>query len=242
MNFSKGLKETRKRMKLSQEEMAKKLNVARSSLSLYEAGKQIPDLVFLDNLHKLSGAPFDYLMGYTDNYTPDTAGIDKSLGLSTETLEVLKNDFCVSTAINYLAKNGKLNEWAEAAIDFHDLGISEKRQRFLCMHLEENNEITSEERGRYFAECFVITKKRADLYMELGKIAGESFEPKEEDAFMRKKPIVIEEPDIFDLMNEMLKGVPEGLEKEQFLQRINAVMNGNEEESSHAEKETGCEP
>lgn len=78
--------------------------------------------------------------------------------------------------------------------------------------------------------------------MELGKIAGESFEPKEEDAFMRKKTIVIEEPDIFDLMNEMLKGVPEGLEKEQFLQRINAVMNGNEEESSHAEKETGCEP
>ena len=70
MEFSRALRKVRKNMGITQAEMANRLGVARASLSLYEAGKQTPDLAFLDRLHKVTGAPLDYLMAYSDNFTP----------------------------------------------------------------------------------------------------------------------------------------------------------------------------
>lgn len=72
MEFSRALRKVRKNMGITQAEMANRLGVARASLSLYEAGKQTPDLAFLDRLHKVTGAPLDYMMGYSDNFTPTT--------------------------------------------------------------------------------------------------------------------------------------------------------------------------
>ena len=71
MEFSRALRKVRKNMGITQAEMANRLGVARASLSLYEAGKQTPDLAFLDRLHKVTGAPLDYLMAYSDYFTPN---------------------------------------------------------------------------------------------------------------------------------------------------------------------------
>lgn len=122
MEFSKVLKETRERMGLTQTELAKRLEVARSSLSFYESGKQIPDIKFLDSLHKISGAPLDYLMGYTDNYTQETAGLDKKIGLSTTSINVLANcNKLWKTIINCLLESPHLSEWIDLAADVNYL-------------------------------------------------------------------------------------------------------------------------
>ncbi|MCI5956590.1 MAG: helix-turn-helix domain-containing protein [Clostridiales bacterium] len=117
MEFSRALRDTRQRMGITQAEMAKKLGVARASLSLYESGKQTPDLNFLDTLHKETGAPLEYLMGYTDNYTPETLGIDKELGLSTESIQQLKHMSAgVKSLIDSIIKSPRLKQWIDIAL------------------------------------------------------------------------------------------------------------------------------
>lgn len=117
MKFSRVLRDVRQRMGLTQAEMSKKLGVARASLSLYETGKQTPDLAFLDRLHRETGMSFDYLMGYTDNYTPETLGMDKVVGLSTESLERLKTMPDIDRQlIDSLIRSDRLTRWAQLAL------------------------------------------------------------------------------------------------------------------------------
>lgn len=66
-SFSKTLREVRRSMGLTQERMARRIRVARASLSLYETGKQMPSIEVLDRLHRETNIPFDALRGYTLN-------------------------------------------------------------------------------------------------------------------------------------------------------------------------------
>lgn len=66
-SFSKTLREVRRSMGLTQERMARRISVARASLSRYETGKQMPSIEVLDRLHRETNIPFDALMGYTLN-------------------------------------------------------------------------------------------------------------------------------------------------------------------------------
>lgn len=56
----------RKKNKLTQEELAKKLQISRSSLSLYELDKREPDFDTLTKIADLFNVSLDYLMGRTD--------------------------------------------------------------------------------------------------------------------------------------------------------------------------------
>lgn len=105
MEFSRVLRETRKRADWSQAEMAEKLGISRASLSLYETGKQTPGLDVLDALHQVTGAPLDYLMGYTDNYTSETLGVDKKIGLSTKSIETLSQNADLQKMVNHLLES-----------------------------------------------------------------------------------------------------------------------------------------
>ncbi len=60
--FCKRLKEARKRKKLSQEEVAELLNIARSNISKYENGNLEPTLQTLKELCKLYEVSADYLL------------------------------------------------------------------------------------------------------------------------------------------------------------------------------------
>ncbi len=57
-----GLKEIRKKKKLSQQRVALELNVSRESLSYYENGKREPSLALLIEMSKYFNCSIDYLI------------------------------------------------------------------------------------------------------------------------------------------------------------------------------------
>jgi transcriptional regulator with XRE-family HTH domain len=68
--FQDRLRELRKTLGLSQEELGQKFNLAKSTISQYELGKRSPDAVMLTKLADFFNVPVDYLLGRTDVKTP----------------------------------------------------------------------------------------------------------------------------------------------------------------------------
>lgn len=60
------IEELRKKMGLSQEDLAKKLNMTQQRISAYEKGKREPDLETLKLFADFFGVSTDYLLGKTD--------------------------------------------------------------------------------------------------------------------------------------------------------------------------------
>ena len=60
------LEELRKKMGLSQEDLAKRINMTQQRISAYEKGKREPDLETLQLLAKYFGVSTDYLLGKTE--------------------------------------------------------------------------------------------------------------------------------------------------------------------------------
>lgn len=70
--FSKRLTALRNQHKLTQKELADKLNIGRSALSLYEIGQREPDLQLLCKMADFFQVSTDYLLGRTDQTTGTT--------------------------------------------------------------------------------------------------------------------------------------------------------------------------
>lgn len=64
--FGERLAKLRKEKGLTQEELAKALNITRSALSLYEIGKRDPDTETLKKMAEYFGVSIDYLLGRTN--------------------------------------------------------------------------------------------------------------------------------------------------------------------------------
>lgn len=67
--FTKRLTALRNQHKLTQKELAEKLNIGRSALSLYEIGQREPDLQLLCQMADFFQVSTDYLLGRTDHPT-----------------------------------------------------------------------------------------------------------------------------------------------------------------------------
>lgn len=71
-NFSKTfadrLSVLRKIKKLSQEDVAQALGIARQSLSLYENGERVPNIETLAEMARFFNVSADYLLGFNDSY------------------------------------------------------------------------------------------------------------------------------------------------------------------------------
>lgn len=65
-SFGGRLKELRKEKGLTQEELAKKLQIAKSSIGMYETNKRIPEVRTLESIADYFNVDMDYLMGNTD--------------------------------------------------------------------------------------------------------------------------------------------------------------------------------
>lgn len=68
----------RKRAKLSQEQLAKRLNVSASTIGMYEQGRREPSIRTLAELSKIFGVSLDYLITgseVTDRHVQKTAGV-----------------------------------------------------------------------------------------------------------------------------------------------------------------------
>ena len=66
MIFCERLKELRLKSEMTQDELAKKINISTSTISFYESGAREPNLSTLISLAKIFNVSTDYLLGLTD--------------------------------------------------------------------------------------------------------------------------------------------------------------------------------
>lgn len=67
------LNELRKKNHMTQAELAKKINVAKSTISMWEKGVRSPDTTTLGKLADIFHVSTDYLLGKTNNSSPINA-------------------------------------------------------------------------------------------------------------------------------------------------------------------------
>ena len=99
MDFSKRLKNLRNEKDISQEELARLLNVSRTSVTNYELGRNEASAQVLNKLSEIFNCSIDYLLGKTDIRYPQEIEIDDMQiafasgikGLNKENQETLKN-------------------------------------------------------------------------------------------------------------------------------------------------------
>lgn len=91
-NFSKLLKELRESKGLKQSDLAEKLGVSRGSISFYENGDRVPDIVFLHKMAEFFGVSCDYLLGFVDDsvFDADDRAISEATGLSGLAISILR--------------------------------------------------------------------------------------------------------------------------------------------------------
>jgi transcriptional regulator with XRE-family HTH domain len=68
--FASRLKKLREQKGLSQRELAKKVNIAHSTLGMYEIGEREPDFKITSRLASYLGTSIDYLVGNSDDPRP----------------------------------------------------------------------------------------------------------------------------------------------------------------------------
>lgn len=75
-NFQNVLKSLRTARSLTQDELAKKLKISRSTIGMYEKGAREPDFETLELIADFFNVDIDYLLGRTDKTTllPETVG------------------------------------------------------------------------------------------------------------------------------------------------------------------------
>lgn len=90
-NFSKLLKELRDSRGLKQSDLAEKLGVSRGSISFYENGDRVPDIIFLYKVAEFFGVSCDYLLGFVDDsvFDADDRAISEATGLSGLSVAIL---------------------------------------------------------------------------------------------------------------------------------------------------------
>lgn len=76
MNFAKRLRELRKKYKCTQETLAKALNAAKSTISMYENGNREPDIETIIKIAEFFNVSIEYLLGF-ENIEDDLSAPDK---------------------------------------------------------------------------------------------------------------------------------------------------------------------
>ncbi len=88
--FSERLQSIRKSHSEKQNDLAKALGMARSSISMYENGIAIPDIDTLIKIASHYRVSADYLLGLDDTTTHDIECIREEIGLSEEAIDTLR--------------------------------------------------------------------------------------------------------------------------------------------------------
>lgn len=98
MSFGNNLKKIRQNNKMTQEELAKKVNTSRSNIANYENDKNMPSIEILNKLSEILNCSTDYLLGKSDIRNPEeikniphanSGGLDTT-GLDEEDLKELQ--------------------------------------------------------------------------------------------------------------------------------------------------------
>lgn len=95
MEFSKRLKELRTEKNISQEELAKLLDVSRTSVTNYELGRNEASAQVLNRLSEIFNCSIDYLLGKSDIRNPEKNNFDPNklfIGLSKKDYENITDE------------------------------------------------------------------------------------------------------------------------------------------------------
>lgn len=76
--FSERFKTLRKSRKLSQQELAERLNTSKSSVNMYERGEREPGLEMLENIADFFNVDMDYLLGKSQTVNKALSSKEKS--------------------------------------------------------------------------------------------------------------------------------------------------------------------
>ncbi|WP_017728561.1 helix-turn-helix domain-containing protein [Halalkalibacterium ligniniphilum] len=70
MEFKDRLKLCRNKKKITQEKLAERLGIKRSTYAKYETGENVPDIIMLNKFADFFEVSTDFLLGRTDQETP----------------------------------------------------------------------------------------------------------------------------------------------------------------------------
>ncbi len=91
MIFAEKLKALRKSQKLTQQELANRLGVAKSVVSYYESGNRYPSYDVLIKIAHIFHVTTDYLLDVDKVKTLDVSGLtNKQIGVISEMIDLLK--------------------------------------------------------------------------------------------------------------------------------------------------------
>lgn len=139
MEFPKRIRQLRIQHKLTQEELGKKVNVTKVSISGYENGNRTPDMETLQKIADVFSVNIDYLLGRTDNPKPYTANQIKE---SPETYYTIteKDERDIAKKLDAL-----LNELdSDSALSFLGEPMSEEDRELLRISLENTVRLSKE--------------------------------------------------------------------------------------------------
>ncbi len=92
MNFGERLKILRKGQKLTQQELANRLGVAKSVVSYYESGDRFPSYDVLIKIARTFHVTTDYLLDIERNRTIDVTGLsEENIAVVVSVVNALKN-------------------------------------------------------------------------------------------------------------------------------------------------------
>ena len=91
VNFGKRLKMLRKESRMTQDELARKLNVTKSIISNYEIGDRTPSTHILIKLAYIFNVSTDYLLGVKYGRILDVTGVtDREIAIITSLIDNIK--------------------------------------------------------------------------------------------------------------------------------------------------------
>lgn len=126
MSISQKLKEIRKKFGLSQEDLARIINVSRQAITKWENDGGIPDVSNLQELSKVFGVTVDYLLDDDKNLPALTMRIEldrnKYKNKISSYLEIL-NEYYPEPYEVYILSRDKEMKTLEKTLDFFTLGI-----------------------------------------------------------------------------------------------------------------------
>ena len=87
------IKELRERNKLTQSDLAKLLNITRSSVNAWESGLSAPSTQYIAELARILKVSTDYLLGLNNTATISVTGLDTiEVGLLVETANKFRDN------------------------------------------------------------------------------------------------------------------------------------------------------
>jgi DNA-binding XRE family transcriptional regulator len=86
----KHLRETKDQKPMSQEDLAKGLEVSRASIGYYENATRTPDIEFLEKAASYFKVSYEYLLGKSESTKRENIDISKRLGLSDRMIEIIE--------------------------------------------------------------------------------------------------------------------------------------------------------